>query len=412
MRSPRTVFILCAGISLLMSCSVNTVVNTGLDNARNEGFPMFAGKSVGVVTNHTAIDRNGDHLVDLLDAEETVEVKAIFAPEHGFRGDTEAGVHLEDNTDPGTGAVIYSIYGSTRKPTSGMLEGVDALLFDIQDIGARFYTYISTMGNIMEAAGEHGIPVYIMDRPNPVGRLAEGPVLQQDYKSFIGMYPIPIRHGMTVGELALMIRDNGWVDHTDALELHVVEASGWDPQKSYEATGLTWVDPSPNMRNVNEALVYPGMCLFEGTNFNEGRGTEHPFEWVGAAYIDGETLLEELRKRDIPGVDLETVTFVPVDMPGYAMNPKFEGETCEGIAMTVTDPASFKAVELGVHMLDLLRTLYPEEFEIRERRFNITWGNDVAYTMLMDGRDAEAIIGSYQQELSRFLKMREKYLLY
>jgi len=293
-----------------------------------------------------------------------------------------------------------------------MLEGIDALIFDIQDVGARFYTYISTMGNIMEAGGENGIPVYIMDRPNPIGRIAEGPVLEQDYKSFIGMYPIPIRHGMTVGELALMIKDKGWVGSTEELDLHIVEVSGWNPQKSYRATGLKWVDPSPNMRNVNEALVYPGMCLFEGTNFNEGRGTEHPFEWVGAAYIDGEKVAKALRARNVPGVEIEAIEFVPVDMPGYAMNPKFEGETCGGLSFSVTDPTEFKAVELGVHLLHILQTEYPDDFRMRERRFNITWGNDEAYNMLLDGKSAEAIIATYRDELDQFVKIREQYLLY
>ncbi|MDZ7797403.1 MAG: DUF1343 domain-containing protein [Candidatus Marinimicrobia bacterium] len=363
MKLRITLSIVLITILLFASCTSEKVVNTGLDNARNDGFPMFKGKSVGIVTNHTAVDRNGDHLVDLLNEEEGVKVKAIFAPEHGFRGDVEGGLHLEDNIDPQTGAPIYSLYGKTRKPTPEMLEGVDVLIFDIQDIGARFYTYISTMGRSMEGAAENGIPVYIMDRPNPIGRLAEGPIMQQEFMSGIGMYPIPIRHGLTVGELALMIKDNGWVGFTEDLDLNIVKVSGWDPYKSFRTTDLTWVDPSPNMRNLNEALLYPGMCLFEATNFSDGRGTEHPFEWVGAGYIDNELVIEELRKRNIPGVEYEAIEYVPVDMPGYAMNPKFKGEVCHGISMTVTDPVDFRSVEFGVHFIHILQTLDPRRFQ-------------------------------------------------
>lgn len=412
MKLRKTVSIVFITMLLFASCSSKPEVNTGLDNARIDGFPMFKGKSVGIVTNHTAVDRNGDHLVDLLNEEEGVKVKAIFAPEHGFRGDVEGGLHLEDNIDPQTRAPIYSLYGKTRKPTPEMLEGVDVLIFDIQDIGARFYTYISTMGRSMEGAAENGIPVYIMDRPNPIGRLAEGPIMQQEFMSGIGMYPIPIRHGLTVGELALMIKDNRWIDSTEDLDLNIVKVSGWEPYKSFRSTNLTWIDPSPNMRNLNEALLYPGMCLFEATNFSDGRGTEHPFEWVGAAYIDNELVIEELRKRNIPGVEYEAIQYVPVDMPGYAMNPKFKGEVCHGISMTVTDPVDFRAVEFGVHFIHILQTLYPGDFSMRAPRMARTWGNGDLYTMILEGKSADEIIDSYQQELSQFKEIRKEYLLY
>ncbi len=404
----KAAILLIAPLLVLMGCSART----GMENAQKEGFPMFKGKSVGVVTNHTAVDRNGEHLVDLLHASDEVTLKAIFAPEHGFRGDEEGGIHLENNIDPRSGAPIYSIYGAIRKPTEEMLEGIDILIFDIQDVGARFYTYITTMGNIMESGAENGIPVYIMDRPNPIGRLAEGPIMQQEHMSFIGKYPIPIRHGMSVGELALMIRDKGWINEADKLELHIVECKSWDPGKPFDKTGMAWIDPSPNMRNVNEALLYPGMCLFEATNFSDGRGTEHPFEWVGADYINSQDVITALAGRNLPGIRVEAIEYVPVDMPGYAMNPKFEGKTCQGLKLTVTDPVNFKSVEFGVHLIQILQALYPDDFLMYAPRMGRTWGNGDFYTGILAGKSADEIISAYQEELLQFIKLRENYLLY
>ena len=404
----KTGLIILGAIMFLMGCSART----GLDNALRENFSMFKGKAVGVVTNHTAVDRNGDHLVDLLHGAEDITVKAIFGPEHGFRGDEEGGIYLEDNIDPKSGAPVYSLYGRNRKPTPEMLSGVDVLIFDIQDIGARFYTYITTMGNAMEAAAENALPIYILDRPNPIGRLAEGPVREEEYHSTIGYYPIPIRHGMTVGELALMIKDQGWINAADELELHVVKLSGWNPAKPYEKTGLKWIDPSPNMRNVNEALLYPGMCLFEATNFSDGRGTEKPFEWVGADYLEPEKVIAELEKRNIHGLSMKPVEYVPVDMPGYAMNPKYKGKTVHGLELTVTDPVHFRSVEFGVHLIRVLNDMYPDKFEMRAPRMGRTWGNGNFYTMILEGKSANEIIAAYQEELKQFITLRGDYLLY
>ena len=408
MKNLKVVYSILTMLFLFLGCSANT----GLDNAKKQDFPMFKGKTVGVVTNHTALDKKGVHFVDLLVEAEDVTLKAIFAPEHGFRGDEEGGIHLENNVDPKSGATIYSIYGAIRKPTPKMLEGIDLLIFDIQDVGARFYTYISTMGNTMQAGAENDIPVYILDRPNPIGRLAEGPILQQEFTSFIGMYPIPIRHGMTVGELALMIKDKGWIDDADKLDLHIVELSGWNPEIPYSKTKIKWVDPSPNMRNVNEALMYPGMCLFEATNFSDGRGTEHPFEWVGADFIDAEKVIAELEKRNIPGIIMEAIEYIPVDMPGYAMNPKFEDKTVQGVKSTVSDPVKFKSVEFGVNLIQILQEFYPNDFVMRAPRMGRTWGNGDFFTMILDGKSAEDIISSYENELSQFIRIREDYLLY
>jgi uncharacterized protein YbbC (DUF1343 family) len=266
---------------------------------------------------------------------------------------------------------------------------------------------------VLEAAGENGIPVYIFDRPNPIGRLAEGPLMQPEFVSFVGQYPIVLRHGMTIGELALMYKDNDFINEAEKLELHIVEMSNWDPGKPYANYKLPWIAPSPNIKNLNEALVYPGTCLFEGTNFSEGRGTEHPFEWVGAPYIDAERVIKELADRHIEGVTMEPVTFTPVDIPGTAMNPKYKDQECQGISLTVTDPVHFKSLEFGIHLISVLMELYPDDFVISRPDFlGNLWGNEKAAIMFSEHKTAEKIIASYKENLDNFINLREKYLLY
>ncbi|MFA6619279.1 MAG: DUF1343 domain-containing protein [Candidatus Neomarinimicrobiota bacterium] len=393
---------------LVASCSMQT----GLDVAAKNNFPMFDGKKIGIVTNHTALNKEGVHLVDLIHDSGNI-VQAIYAPEHGFRGDAQAGEHFSDNVDSKTGAIIYSIYGRTRKPSKAMLKDVDILVFDIQDIGARFYTYISTMGEIMEAGAENNIPVYILDRPNPIGRMAEGPIIEQDLYSFVGAYPIPVRHGMTVGELALMIKDQEWINKAKDLDLHIVKTEGWDPQKPYSVTKQNWVNPSPNIRNINEALVYPGTCFFEATNFSEGRGSDKPFEWVGAPFVNSEELITTLEAKNIAGVELQAVSFVPTVPADKPFKPKFNEKECHGIAITVTDPMNYKALEFGMHLIEVLLELYPDDFKIsRPEWMHKLWGNRLAYEMFMQGDSANDIIKTYENELTQFKNIREKYLLY
>ncbi len=395
-------------IFLFFGCSTKT----GLDIAAKDGFSMLKGKNVGIVTNHTAKNAGGEHIVDLIH-DAGINVEAIFGPEHGFRGTEEAGELVENNIDVRTGSPVYSLYGKTHKPTAKMLENVDVLIFDIQDIGARFYTYISTMGYIMEAGAENNIPVYIFDRPNPIGRLAEGPIIEQEFYSGVGRYPIPVRHGMTVGELALMIKDNKWINSAEDLELHIVKLKGWDPGKPYTAAKQNWINPSPNIRNINEALVYPGTCLFEATNFSEGRGSEKPFEWIGADYVNGLELLAELKKKQFEGLEIEAISFTPTCPPGTLYKPKYNNILCEGIALTVTDPINFKALEFGIHLIEVLKKLYPDKFVItRPHWMHKLWGNKDAYTMFEEGKSAEEIIKTYEQELKQYIHIRRKYLLY
>ncbi|MEA3500894.1 MAG: DUF1343 domain-containing protein [Candidatus Marinimicrobia bacterium] len=404
-------------IILFMSCNLKNSskvkVKTGLDVLIKDEFNILKDKKVGIVANHTSVNKNGKHIVDIINDFKNTEVTAIFAPEHGFRGEAAAGKYVENNIDPSTNAPIFSIYGKHRKPNSKMLENVDILIFDIQDIGSRFYTYISTMGNIMEAGAENDIPVIILDRPNPIGGIVEGNVLNKKYSSFVGMYPIPIRHGMTVGELANMIKNEKWINEAEDLKLKVIKLENWDHKIFFPQINLNWIDPSPNMRNFNEAILYPGMCLFEATNFSEGRGTKHPFEWVGAPFINSEEVIKNLDKLGLKGVKFKAITFKPKDMPGCAVNPKFEDEIINGISIKVTDPAKFRSIDFGVNLIILLRDLYPDDFSVsRPNWIDKLWGDDSFRKMYNNNRSANEIINAYGIKLKKFINLRKKYLFY
>jgi len=386
---------------------------TGLDLINKETRDLISGKKVGIVTNHTAFNAEGEHLSDVLYEMDDVVLTTIFAPEHGFRGEAEAGEHVDHDVDAATGAKIYSIYGSTRKPTKEMLENVEVLIFDIQDVGARFYTYISTMGYVMEAGAENGLPVIILDRPNPLGGKVEGPVLDMEWSSFVGMYPIPLRHGLTVGELAMMIKGEGWINQAESLDLTVIKMENWTPGMYWKDTGLEWIGPSPNISNTNQVAVYPGMCLFEATNFSDGRGTDHAFEWVGADFVQSGELIRSISQFPVNGLLIEPHEFMPVDIPGKAMNPKFKDKTIQGLALTVTDWEAFESVRFGVICLKVLLDLYPGDFLIsRERWLNQLWGKESLGQMLEQNASVDEIMASYQEELNEYLILKHKYTLY
>ncbi len=411
-----TVFIFFMIIALgFMTCSPDQTPKTlsGLDVITSQGCALLEGKNVGIVTNHTAYNAKGEHISDIVHNMEEMTLTAIFAPEHGFRGTAEAGEYITEGIDSATGARIYSIYGSTRKPTPEMLTGLDILVFDIQDVGARFYTYISTMGNVMEAGAENGIPVVILDRPNPLGGWVEGPVLDMTWQSFVGMYPIPVRHGLTVGELAQMIKGEGWINAAESPDLTVIPMKNWQPDMVWEETGMTWIDPSPNIGGMNPAVLYPGLCLLEATNVSEGRGTDHAFEWIGADYIDGEELAEALKALNIKGVDVKPVSFTPVDIPGKATNPKYENKEIEGVALRVTDRKAFKSVTFGVALLNTLNYLYPEDFQVsRPEWLNRLWGNESLNDALKMNVPTKDIMQAVQNDVDAFSTLKEKYSLY
>ena len=347
-------------------------VQTGLDVLINENLEIIKGKKVGLVTNHTGVDRSGKPNYEILMQLSDVDLKTIFAPEHGFFGNVSRGQKFDDLKQDGF-PVIYSLYGKTDKPTPDMFEGLDVIIYDIQDIGARFYTYISTLGLVMEAAAEADIPVIVLDRPNPLnGITIEGPVLDINYKSFVGMYPIPIRYLLTIGELAKMIIGEKWIEHVP--KLTVIEMAGWERTMYYDDTGLSWISPSPNIPDLETAILYPGMCLFEGTNVSEGRGTDHPFQYIGAPWIDSSKIIKVMEQKHLPGVVYEPISFMPISIPGKSLKPKFENEKCYGIKIILIENKIYKSVDTAVQLLKIIQELYPEKFQWNDFIYKL-WGN-------------------------------------
>ncbi len=389
-------------------------VTIGAETLVSEHLDLIEHQRVGIVTNHSAVV--GDtHLIDVLD-DLDIEITALFGPEHGIRGEVGAGVPVEDGIDQATGAPIYSLYGDTREPTPEMLEDVDVLIFDIQDIGARFYTYISTMGYTMQGAAEKNISYIVLDRPNPLGgEKTEGFMLEEEHKSFVGLYPIPVTHGMTVSELAVMIKEEQMLDGLENLELHTMELENWARDMLWPDTQLDWVEPSPNIPDFETALIYPGACYFEGTNISEGRGTYQPFLKIGAPWADNEEIADELNSREIPGIEFEPVTFTPESIEGMAETPKLEGEELQGIRYNVYDIETVEPMASGIHVLEVFYQYAPEDekddFFSEERMYRLG-GTDRLYNKLVEDWSAEEIVESWTDENTEFQNLREAYLKY
>ena len=404
---------LVAALVLLAACASPPPVRTGADVLLSDRLDLIQGKSVGVVTNHSALLSDGRHLVDALHALPDVEVKVLFGPEHGIRGDAPDGHSITDGLDAKTGVQVYSLYGAIRKPTPEMLKDVDMLIFDIQDVGARFYTYESTMSYAMEAAAENGIPYVVLDRPNPItGNLVEGFIRVDSLRSFVGLHPIPIAHGMTIGELAKMFNGEGWLEAGIKADLLVIPCEGWTRDQWYDETGLAWVKPSPNMATLATATLYPGTCLFEGTNLSEGRGTPKPFETIGAPYINGEAWARALNASALPGVTFEPATFTPVMIPNTTNNPKYKDEPCSGVTITVTDRDALQPVRTAVEMLVTARKLFPESVTWRERGIDRLAGTPAFRMAIDEGKQTDEIVQMWASEVKEFSAIRAGYLLY
>ena len=374
-------------------------VLAGIDVLAADGYRPLAGRRVGLITNHTGVDREGTSTARRLHEAPEVNLVALFSPEHGIEGQLDVS-RIDDTRDPETGLVVYSLYGATRRPTEEMLSQVDCLVFDIQDIGARFYTYISTMGMAMETAAEHGVAFVVLDRPNPIGGVeVAGPILDAGRESFVGFHTLPVRHGMTVGELALLFRaERGW-----DLDLSVVRTEGWRRSMLFDETGLAWINPSPNMRSLAAALLYPGIGLLEFTNISVGRGTATPFEHFGAPWLDGVALAEALQERQLPGIAFCGVEFTP-DASVFA------GEPCQGVAMTITDREAFDPVRTGLIIALQLRADYPESWN--PERYDRLLTNRQVYEAVLAGKSIEEIEALYRPDLARFLQRRAAFLLY
>jgi uncharacterized protein YbbC (DUF1343 family) len=405
-----------ADVSHGQSATLSGPITTGAEALVRSDFAALAGKRVGLITNQTGLV-GGEHLADLLTRAPNVKLAAILAPEHGFRGEIEAGAKVGDTIDAKTGVKVLSLYGATRKPTPTMLHGLDVLIFDIQDIGTRFYTYISTMGLAMQAAAAARIPFVVLDRPNPLGgEYISGFVLEPALVSFVGQYPIPIVHGMTVGELARTVKGERWLDGLADLDLTVVKMQGWRRAMRWPDLHRHWVATSPNIPTFEAALTYPGMGIVGEVKVNEGRGTPTPFSLVGAPWADGARLTDRLNGLHMAGARFERAEFTPRAIPGVALNPRYEGTPLRGARIAVTDAAGFEPLETGMHVLAALfaeaRANHLDEPIANPAMFHALAGTRRLHQMLAKGRTGTEVIAAWGPEVARFRERRRPYLLY
>jgi len=387
-------------------------VRVGIEQLLTEYRSLLAGKRVALVSNPASIDRAFRHSADLLFDDPEIEVVALFGPQHGFRSDLQDNmIETPHAQDARRRVPIYSLYSETREPTAEMLRDVEMLLIDLQDVGTRVYTYIYTMANCLRAAGRHGVRVIVCDRPNPVGGTAvEGATLRPEFASFVGQFPIPLRHGLTIGEIALLFNH----EFSLGAALDIVPMGGWQRGMYFDETGLPWVIPSPNLPTLDSTIVYPGAVLFEGTMLSEGRGTTRPFELIGAPWIDGERLAAAMNGRRLPGVHFRPAFFEPTFQ-------KHARQTCGGCQLHVTDRAAFQPVRVAVELIAEFRRQDPAKFAWREPPYeyehdkwpiDILYGSDRLRTAVDRGEDVAPVIASWKDDEEAFRRLRERYLLY
>jgi len=406
----------------------SNIVKTGLEVFLESRLDLVEGKRVGLITNPTGLTRDFRPIPGLFSGEPRMNLVALYGPEHGVRGNAQAGEYVPFIMDEVLGLPVFSLYGQSLRPPpgmfkdidafmrnfdtsdegklpeEGMIEDVDVLVFDIQDVGTRIYTYIATMAYAMQAAAENGLEFIVLDRPNPLnGSVMEGPVLDYPaYSSFVGLYPVPVRHGMTAGELALLFNGEFFYKKT---KLTVVPMKGWRRGMAYDNTGLPWVMPSPNMPTLDTATVYPGQVFLEGTNVSEGRGTTRPFELFGAPWIDGRILADALNGLGLPGVNFREAWFTPTFS-------KFQGELCGGAQIHVMDRETFRPFAATLHILRVLLDLHPDRFHFHEEYFDKIMGTSRVRKDLEAGRTAEEILIGFESEIADFSVLRRPYLLY
>jgi len=369
-------------------------VLTGLDVLLEKKPYVIQGKSIALVTNHSGIDRFGVPNYKKLMNMNDVDLKVIFSPEHGLFGEADAGKKVTYSKNNLNLPKVISLYGKTRKPSIEMLDGIDLIIYDIQDIGARFYTYITTLGLVMESAGELGITVIVLDRPNPIrGDIIEGPILELDYQTFVGYYPIPIRYGGTVGDLGNKIIQGKWISPIP--ELKIINMEGWKNNLWFDETDLPWVKPSPNIPDLETAIIYAGMCIIEGTNLSEGRGTQKPFKQIGAPWVDGKILSQKLNKYKLPGVVFKPVLFTPISIPGMSTYPKFQDEKCSGIEIIIVDRNNYNSVNTGIFTLFTLYSMYSKNITFKAKHLNRLWGSDQLLKEIKKGTSPMDFIQSY-----------------
>ncbi len=362
-------------------------------------------KSVGLLTNHTGVDKNLTQNITLLS--ECANLVALFSPEHGLWGAAQDGVKIEDSKHSQNQIQVYSLYGTTPIAWTDILNNIDVLIYDIQDVGTRYYTYLGTLLEVMKALesameSDKCVECIVADRPNPIGGVRiEGPMLESDYTSLVGPYPIPVRYGMTIGEIASLFH----VEQRCRFPLKIAQMDGWNREMWYDETGLFWVPPSPNMPTLETATLYPGTCLFEGTNVSEGRGTTKPFEYIGAPWIDNQKLTAQLNELQFSGVLFRPITFTP-------QFSKFKDEVCHGVAIHATNQKQVTSVEIAIWMLRLLIDTHPNEFEFKETHFDRLSGSVSLRNSLLAGIPCDEIVESWSVEVERFRERRKQYLLY
>jgi uncharacterized protein YbbC (DUF1343 family) len=378
-------------------------VRPGIEVFLSDVPPSFRGKRVGLITNHTGIDRSRTSDIDLIAQHRDLKLVALLAPEHGIRGDAAEGVKIVDETDPRTGVPIFSLYlAEDRGPTPEMLRGVDVLLYDLQEVGGRTWTYVSTMALSMQAAAKQKIPFVVLDRPNPIGgEIVEGALLDPRFKSFVGMYPIPARHGMTVGELATLFNQKYGI----GADLIVARTEGWQRAQWFDDTGLPWVNPSPNLRSLAALTSYPGSVYFEGTTLTEGRGTDRPFEQIGASWLNAEEVARVMNAMRLPGI-----RFDPITMPVAPTASKFAGETIPAIRFAITDRLAYRPVRTSLLLIDEIRRQHPRDFAWRGTIDRLTGSDKVR--LAIEGRELLPLLDEWDREARAFHDTRTPFLLY
>ena len=373
-------------------------VQTGLDVFEAQKFAPLRGKHIGLITNHTGVDFQGKSVVELLAHAPGVQLVALFSPEHGIAG--HADEKVASSKDPSTGLPIYSLYGEHLRPTDEMLQGLDALVFDVQDAGVRFYTYTATMGYCMEEAAKHNIAFYVLDRPNPLnGEIVEGPMLDAEKTSFLAYYPLPVRYGLTIGELAQLFNAENHIN----CNLHVISMKNWHRNYFYGSTGLRWIPPSPNLRTLKGSIIYPGLEILQNAGVSVGRGTEAPFEEFGAPWINGDEMAEALNARNLPGVRFANHPFIPV-------SGLYAGQHCGGVGIRVTDRAAVRSMLIGLEIAALLQQKYPDHFDVTKTLLLL--GNDATVQSLKAGTTPQEIVASWGKDLAAFDQVRRRYFIY
>lgn len=373
-------------------------VQTGLETLEMEKFATLRGKRVGLISNHTGQDSQGRSTVELLAQAPGVQLVALFSPEHGIAG--HADEKVSSSKDASTGLPVYSLYGEHLRPTGEMLNGIDALVFDLQDAGVRFYTYTTTMGYCMEEAGKRGIAFYLLDRPNPLnGEIVEGPMLDTEKTNFVAYFPVPVRYGLTIGELAQLYNAENHIN----VDLHVIKMKNWHRSYFFESTGIRWIPPSPNLRTLKGSILYPGLEILQNAGVSVGRGTEAPFEEFGAPWINGVDVAMELNSKDLPGLRFENHPFIPV-------SGLYAGQRCGGVGIKVTDRGAVRSMRMGLEIAAVLAKKYPTHMDLA--KLVDLLGNNATVKQLQAGTPPAEIVADWGRDLAAFEAVRRKYYMY